>query len=405
MKLLYTCADRADDPLHWSGTVWNCRNALERAGVELAVLDRIPFECPWPLRLAHQWLKRMGRKTHHLQLEPAVLRPAARRIAERFARGDCGAVFCPGTGVPVDTWLPSSIPVFTYLDATKRSWLETYVGMDTICARSRRHVAETDRMRLHNHALTVFSSEWARDAAIRDYDASPARLAVVPFGANLIDAPTRAEVESWITVRRREPLRLLFLGKEWERKGGPDALALVRALRARGLPASLDIVGCSPSLGSADLGYIRVHGFLDHSTAEGARRFRALLRESHILLFLSRAEAYGIALCEAAAFGVPAYARPVGGIPTIVRDGVNGWLGDAAFSAEKAAATLAAAWRSPDSYRRIALAARLDYEERLNWRVAGRSLRSRVEETLALRAAPAARSAGADEVSRLKVAT
>jgi glycosyltransferase involved in cell wall biosynthesis len=387
MKLLYTCADRADDPHHWSGTVSNCRQALKTAGVELAVFDRIPFECPRPLRLLHQLHKRFGRKTHYLQIEPAVLRRAARRIAERFSQGDCDAVFCPGTGVPVHAFLPASVPVFTYLDATKCSWIATYFGLGTLCARSRRHVSEVDRVSLFNNTLTLFSSDWAKSEAARDYGVPDDRMAVIPFGANLMEAPKRSDVEGWIAARRRDPLRLLFLGKEWNRKGGPEALALVLALRARGLAATLDIVGCVPALGAGDRALTRVHGFIDHSAPDGRKLFHTLLREAHIMLFLSRAEAYGIALCEAAAFGVPAYAANVGGIPTIVRDGVTGWLGGTPFSPEDAAATVDAVWRSPGQYRRMALAAQADYEARLNWRVAGRSLKHHIEDALARRTA------------------
>jgi len=383
MKLLYACADRADDPHLWSGLVWNTRRALETAGVELAVFDRIPFECPWSLRLRHQWHKRFGRRTHYLQVEPAVLRRAAARIAGRFATGDCDAVFCLATGVPVHSYLPADIPVFAYLDATKRSWLSAYFGLETLCARSRRQVDEADRASLMNNTLSFFSSDWAQAEAARDYGVPAAQMAVVPFGANLAAAPARADVESWIATRSRDPLHLLFLGKEWDRKGGPEALALVRALRARGLAATLEIVGCTPELAAADLAHARVHGFIDHSTPRGRELFHRLLRESHFLLFLSHAEAYGIALCEAAAFGVPAFASNVGGIPTIVRHGVTGWLADSPFSAEAAAATLAGAWCSPDRYRQMARAVRAEYETRLNWSAAGHALKNHMAAALA----------------------
>lgn len=387
MKLLYACADRSDDPLLWSGMVANCRRALEDAGVELAILDHIPFECPAPLRLLHQGYKRLGRKTHYLQIEPAVLRRAAARIATRFAQGDCDAVFSPGTGMPVYAYLPPGIPVVTYLDATKRTWITHYFGLESLCGRSRRHVDEVDRVSLRHNTLTIFSSDWAQSEAMRDYTLPAQRTAVVPIGANLIAAPTQAEVEGWITDRRRTSLRLLFLGKEWIRKGGPDALALTYALRARGLSATLDIVGCQPPLSADDRAVTRVHGFIDHSTPAGRREFHDILRDSHVLVFLSQAEAYGIALCEAAAFGVPAYANAVGGIPTIVRPGVTGWLSGTPFSAEVAAETLATAWRSPDQYRRIALAVRADYDARLNWGSAARSLRDHIESALSRRTA------------------
>ena len=142
-----------------------------------------------------------------------------------------------------------------------------------------------------------------------------------------------------------------------------------------------------PALDAEDRLLTRVHGFVDHHAPEGAKIFRELLREAHVLVFLSHAEAFGIALCEAAAFGVPAYASHVGGIPTIVRHGVTGWLGATPFSPEDAATTLAAAWRSPDEYQRMALAARTDFETRLNWQVTGRSLKTQMEAALGRRAA------------------
>ena len=387
MKLLFVCADRADDPLLWSGVVSNCRQALLAAGAELAIFDRIPFECPAGLRFRHQLLKTFERKTHLLQIEPVILQRAARRIIARFAEGDCDAVFCPGTGVPVYAYLPPTIPVFTYMDATKRSWIDAYFGLETLCGRSRRQVDEVDRASLFNNTRSIFASDWARAEAVWDYHVPAERMAIVPFGANLTDPPARADVEGWIATRPRDALNLFFLGKEWERKGGPNALALVRALRQRGIPATLDVVGCQPALTPPDLALTRVHGFIDHSTPLGREKFRALLRDAHVLIFLSHAEAYGIALCEAAAFGVPAYASNVGGIPTIVQHGVTGWLADMPFAAEAAAATIAEAWGSPEAYRRIALAARADYEARLNWQVAGRHLKTVIEAALAQQAA------------------
>ena len=374
MKLLYVCADRATDPLLWSGTVFNCLRALKGAGAEVAVFDQIPFECPPALRVRHVFQKRFGSKIHYLQLEPAILERAARRITARFAKGDCDAIFCPGTGVPVHAFLPAEIPVFCYLDATKQSWIRTYFGLDTLCRRSLRHVAEIDRRMLDHHTLTIFSSDWAADEARREYAPTPGRIAVVPFGANLDLPPMREEVTAWIAARSTNAPRLLFLGKEWARKGGPEAVSVVRALRAAGFGASLDVVGCRPVLSSADQAFTRIHGFVDHHTPGGRAQLHELFRHAHALLFLSHAEAYGIALCEAAAFGVPAYASNVGGIPTIIRDGVNGWLAPAPISPAAAAATLGATFSSAAAYRKIAQASRDEFSSRLNWPVAGTRL-------------------------------
>jgi glycosyltransferase involved in cell wall biosynthesis len=374
MKLLFACANSASDPHLWSGTVWNCRRALESAGVELEVIDQIPFECPPPLRILHQFYKGLTRKTHSLQSEPAVLQRAALRIATRFARSDCQAVFSPGSGVAVHAYLPAEIPAFPYLDATKLSWIRTYFGEDTLTTRSRRHIDAVDRISLKNATKTFFSSQWALDEAVRDYGAPAGRMAVVPFGANLVEPPARAEVEAWIQARSREALRLLFLGREWERKGGTEALALGRELRRRGIKVVLHIVGCTPQIDEADRPLVELHGFINRHGPEGWKKFRALLAESHVLVFLSRAEAYGIALCEAAAFGVPMLAADTGGIPTIVRPGVNGWLAPLPFSVSEGASALQTTFAHPEVYQRLAHGARLDYENRLNWSAAASAL-------------------------------
>lgn len=382
MKLLFACADRVSDRQSWSGTVWNCCQALQHAGIEVALCDEIPFQPPLRLRILHQLHRRLGRRVHYLQIEPAALRRAARHVEQRFARHDCDAVFCLGTGVPLHTHIRPDIPVFTYLDATKRSWIAAYHGLASLCGRSRRHVDVIDRTGLRHNRLSIFSSDWAAREARRDYGVAAARSPVVPFGANIADPPPPSAVEAAVRGRSATAFRCLFLGKEWERKGGPAALAVVRELRTRGLDVSLDIAGCSPELAPDVLPFTRRHGFIDHSTLQGRRAFRELLAGSHVLLFFSRAEAFGIALCDAAAFGVPALAAAVGGIATVVRPGRNGWLTPAPIRPEHAADTLEGILRAPELYRRVALAARTDYEGRLNWRSTGDALRGLIGRAL-----------------------
>jgi len=381
MKLLYACSDNTSDPHLWSGTVWNCRQALARAGLEVEAFDRIPFSCSLSLRLLHQWHKRRGGKTHYLQIEPSILRRAARHIEQRFAQGDCDVVFTPGTGVPVYAYVSSNIPVFSYLDASKRDWIQTYFGLDSLCPRSRRQVDEVDRAGFANNRLSIFSSDWAAKQAALDYNLAARQVAVVPFGANLAKPPSRDETSTYITTRSRQECRLLFLGKEWERKGGPEAVALVRELNLLGVPAKLDIVGCTPpTLDISDMQNVTLHGFIDHSQPAGQEKFRSLLQQTHVLVFLSRAEAFGIALCEAAAFGVPAFAAPNGGIPTIIHEGVNGWFAKSPYDAKAAATTLAGVWNKPECYASFANGARNEFDQRLNWDAAGKALRTLIED-------------------------
>ena len=52
-----------------------------------------------------------------------------------------------------------------------------------------------------------------------------------------------------------------------------------------------------------------------------------LIRLAHVLLMPSEMESFGLASLEGMACGVPAVATRVGGVPQLITDGVDGFLG------------------------------------------------------------------------------
>jgi glycosyltransferase involved in cell wall biosynthesis len=363
----------SNDQNVWSGLVYYMRQTLEQH-FDVAVYDKIPFECPLPLRIYHQFYKRFSKKIHHLQLEPAILKKAARRIEKKFYEKNCDAVFCPGTGTPVSAFINPSIPVFSYMDVSKLSWIKTYFGLDSLCARSKKILKYVNRHALVNNTLNVFSSNWALQAAVDETGNDSIRTAMVPFGANLLQEPSHDEVLSFIESRDPATIKLLFLGKEWKRKGGDIAVSVLKALQALKINAELHIIGCTPEKDVVTNDGVIVHGFVDRSTSAGSQYFKKILAASFLLLFFSSVEAYGLALCEANAYGVPCIATNTGGIPTIIRNGYNGYLIEQPLKPEEIALQIKELLIDQDSYKALALHSRKEYEERLNWQVAGKAL-------------------------------
>jgi len=64
---------------------------------------------------------------------------------------------------------------------------------------------------------------------------------------------------------------------------------------------------------------------LDPGEPSSAGLLADLFKGAHFVFIPSRAEAYGMAFAEANAFGVPAIGTATGGIPSIIRDGFNGY--------------------------------------------------------------------------------
>lgn len=225
-------------------------------------------------------------------------------------------------------------------------------------------------------SLLVYPSDWAADYVVENYGAARARVAVIPFGANLDPLPTRAAV---LPKPLTEPWNLLFLGLSWERKGGDVALAAVDQLAREGRSVRLVVCGCVPPVTHPCLAVIP---YLDPFRASDRARLGELLTAAHLLLLPTRAEAFGIVFGEAAAYGVPSVTRATGGAPAAVREGVNGMLLPPEAGPEAYAAKVAELLGDPGAYTRLSESARNRFEQELNWPIWARRMRTAFERTL-----------------------
>ena len=181
--------------------------------------------------------------------------------------------------------------------------------------------------------------------------------------------------------RRRARVRILFLAKEWERKGRAIAVDTLQCLTEMVVDAELTVCGVRPPAG-IDHPRMTVVPYLDKNVPQDRRRFEQILQASHLLLLPTRTECYGIVFCEANAYGLPVFATRVGGIPTIVNDGRNGYLLPVEAGGKEFAVRIADAISDRDRYRALNQGARDRYEKVLNWDAWGRAVRGAVEEVL-----------------------
>ena len=196
----------------------------------------------------------------------------------------------------------------------------------------------------------------------------PAKIHVIPYGCNLSDPPTGVEVEAAIARRMASPpeCRLLFIGQDWVRKGGSQAVAVSKELNRQGLRCSLAIVGSQPPKDPLPA-FIRFEGFLRKDVEQENLRLRQLLSESHFLIGPSLAECFGIMFAEGAAFGVPSLGTNVGGIPTVIRDGVNGKTFPLTAKPADYASFISEMLHNTAKYLELCRLSRKEYETRLNW--------------------------------------
>lgn len=380
MDVAYVFEKDASSPDIQSGRPASILREFQRVGFNVHRCFPLPMTSG-PIERIEQRLARLVRKRYFKGRSNRQLRQMAREAEAKLQGIRCDFVFSPGT-LPL-AYLRTRRPVAFSSDCTFQSMIGYYPEFSRLSGLQRREFERAERAALGKSQLLVYASEWAAQSAIDHYGIPPERVAAIPSGANLGAENRRDLVDGFIAARPSDRTDILFIGKDWARKGGPICLEATRLLNAAGRPATLHIVGCTPPVSSECQPFVEIHGLLQPSVSAQRKKLESLFRRAHFLFVPSRAEAYGMAFCEANAFGVPAISTATGGVPTIVRSGVNGVV--LPLEAPAAAYIEVLVGLAADRDRYVAMARRSfeEFERRLNWRAWIEAFVPRIEQAVA----------------------
>ncbi len=363
--MLATGEDPAD-PQSWSGIPYSLRQALEKQ-VERVTVFRPPPPSRNPVDVALRLV--LGVRRYPLWLTRATLRANARALRGAIAQHRPQAVLSIASMCIAELGEPP-VPTFLFSDAPYEAFQDAYRGTIDRPLRLASFAAEEADAARKLDGL-CYSSAWAVAEARRLYGATGRKgrpmeqlLHVTEMGSNWVPALSRDALLARVDARPQDRVDLLFLGRDWERKGGPLAVEVTRLLRKAGVPARLHVVGCRPELA---LDYVTVHGPLYRTDPAQAARLSDLFLDSHFLLTPTSAECFGLAFGEAQAFALPPISRAVQALPAVVVDGITGLLLPLAAEAPAYVARILVLRADPAAYRRMAVAARDRFENLLNW--------------------------------------
>jgi glycosyltransferase involved in cell wall biosynthesis len=259
---------------------------------------------------------------------------AAELVAAARSRGPLDLLYYH-TQVPSLGGLPlmARIPAVLSLDATP-------VNMDGMAAAYGHAVGSpgTERLKMgvYRHlfaraAHLVAQSLWVAGSLRDDYGVPEPKISVIRPGINAFPPPAAR------TRRPGDPVRLLFIGGDFRRKGGPLLLEVLDSLPG---PRRwvLDIVTHDP----VDLSG-RPWARLVKGLAPASPELAAAYASADVFVLPTNADTMGMAFMEAMAAGLPIVACRVGAVGEVVRHGQTGLLtapGDGAGLAEALAAVI-----------------------------------------------------------------
>jgi len=155
----------------------------------------------------------------------------------------------------------------------------------------------------YHRALGIATfSELVRDSLLDDYGVDPAIVHVVGAGANVVP---KAEPQ-----RADDGQTILFVGKDWRRKGGPGLLEAFSLLRSMRPSLRLLIAGPAEELdlpeGATNLGLVPFESM------------ERVFSEATIFVLPTLREPFGIAYLDAMLCKVPCVGTQVGAVPEIL---------------------------------------------------------------------------------------
>jgi alpha-maltose-1-phosphate synthase len=364
MNLLLLTEGDAERWDSWSGSAKSVVDHLRGAGHRISTAD---VDLYGPARWLTAGLefspnrKRWGVRYH---LGNAGYRQRTRRaaaaIAQQRGQVECilqiGATFEPSQrgNLPYALFCDSNIE--TSLEGAKfgvsdAGWL-TPAEFEAIRVREKR---------IYQNACAVMTiSDWLRNSFIEHFGLPEDRVFTVGAGPNL----DLSRVPAPRTAPRSGPPTVLFVGKQFERKGGAHLLEAFRIVRARMPGARLVIVG--PTIAPTTEPDVEWLGNLDKNKPGEWARMSAAYQDADVLCLPSLFEPFGIVILEAMFFGLPCVGTAAWAIPEMISHGETGYTfprADVPALADRLTDLLS----NPAQAHQMGLAGRRRAEARFSW--------------------------------------
>lgn len=309
----------------WSGSSVHLIDALRRRGNEVAGRDIAERGLVRALAIASAWVpsrRRWAARYHFGGVSFAARSARARAELRAFAEPWHGLF---QIGATFD--ITGAAPTFIYCDSNARvAEANRPYGDVALLTPSELNGMVARERRVYQGAAHIFTmSELVRSSMIRDFGVPGERVTTVYSGANLDATACRPR-----TLSPGAAPTILFVGRFWESKGGPQVLEAFQLARQQVPDLRLRVVGCTPPIGEAP--GVEVVGRIDKSAPGGVERMLSMYREADLFCMPSRFDAFGIVFVEAMLHGVACIGARHAAMPEIIAEGDTGWcvpIGDA----------------------------------------------------------------------------
>lgn len=206
----------------------------------------------------------------------------------------------------------SELPFVVYTDNTMALTQRLRPQYARLSERDARRWQDFERSVCQRASAVFTCSEFARASVVEDYGCGPDRVVAVGAGANLVmsSPPDRSNARP----------SALFVGVQFERKGGRTLLQAWPAVRRQVPEAELVIAGPRQDPVSDGLDGVRWVGRVDRA------ELMRLYERATVFVMPSEFEPWGLVFTEAMGAALPCIGANCCAMPEIIENGVSGLL-------------------------------------------------------------------------------
>lgn len=370
------------DRYTWSGTYYKMRESLEQQGYDVRWIKVTrPGIIPQLIALIYKlYAALLHKKISEVFLK--VLVPFYRFEPELQDFEKFDVIFAPCCG-PYLNKINIQIPIIYMSDASPAALFGYY--SKNVAKYNMRQANEMEKIALDKCAAIIYGSEWAKQVCMDAYLQREDKIYVLELGANIDDRDINAVIAKKKIKDYDGLLNILFLGVDWERKGGEIAVETTRILNEYGINSKIHIIGIRECPESCkDKPYVNYVGFLDKNKPDEYDSFISYLALADIHLLPTKAECAGVVFCESASCYIPSFTFLTGGTGNYVIDGKNGYKLPLNSTPDEFASLIEGIIKRGE-LKSLKISSRILYENKLNWTVWGKKINTIIKDLLKIR--------------------
>ena len=253
------------------------------------------------------------------------------------------------------------VPHFIYTDHTTKTNLLYRDVNPRQYIRSKKFIKQSENKMYEDADMIFTCGSLVTYSLLNQYSIPKEKALTVFAGSNVEDR----FIEN---IGKYASKNILFVGVDWERKGGPVLLKVFEKVLAKHRDATLTIVGCAPE--NIELPNCKIVGKVN------ADELAKYYNEAAVFCLPTLREPFGIVFVEAMHYKLPILANNTGSIPDMVINDFNGFLID--NDVESYSNEICKLFDDPENGRKLGENGFRHAQSKFTWDLVGKTMKEQI---------------------------